>query len=133
MTNPSVVPKSNSHQWILFLGTRSFEFEDQEVDKIGRCQIAIVERGLGLRREVVLIGNEIQWLVSRMQLAMKYGEHVSFLGCLQGGPRSMAWWLREDEDGPTIQVVVLMEESTLTNFHSILDFGGWLGGSCIGP
>ncbi|GMQ06247.1 hypothetical protein CsSME_00050903 [Camellia sinensis var. sinensis] len=62
---------------ILFLGGRSFEFQEEAVDQRGHRCLGIVECGSGLRREVILVGFEVN---VRTQ---------SFLGHLDGRSRSV--------------------------------------------
>ena len=49
---------------LLFLGERSFEIEEEGVDRDREKSIRIVEKGSGLRCAVVLVGKEIQWLAA---------------------------------------------------------------------
>ncbi|KAF5955063.1 hypothetical protein HYC85_007919 [Camellia sinensis] len=58
---------------ILFLGGRSFEFEEASKGVDGKCRISIVERGEGLRRAMVLNGSEARWIVARMSLGTRQG------------------------------------------------------------
>ncbi|THG22553.1 hypothetical protein TEA_028633 [Camellia sinensis var. sinensis] len=43
---------------ILFLGGRSFEFQEEAMDQKGHRRLGIVERGSSLRQEVILVGFE---------------------------------------------------------------------------
>lgn len=44
---------------MLFLGGRSFEFQEETVNQRGHRRLGIVERGSSLRQEMILIGFEV--------------------------------------------------------------------------
>ncbi|THG23686.1 hypothetical protein TEA_023048 [Camellia sinensis var. sinensis] len=92
---------------ILFLGGRSFKLEEVAVDAIGCRSLFIVERGQGLRRAVLLVGFEVCWLVAKMWKASLDPGTLRFMGRLSGSCRGVAVWVRrEEEGGPSIQIVV---------------------------
>ncbi|THG01144.1 hypothetical protein TEA_012361 [Camellia sinensis var. sinensis] len=51
---------------ILFRGGRSFELTKEAEDQIGLCHLAVVERGQGLRRAVVLCSYEVSWFCAKL-------------------------------------------------------------------
>ncbi|KAI8002726.1 hypothetical protein LOK49_LG08G02836 [Camellia lanceoleosa] len=113
---------------LLFLGGRSFEFEESNT-VAGKCGLSIVERGEGLRRAVVLNGSEIRWLVARMRLASKESDSLKFWGRLSGGNRSTAVWVRGEAGGGTsFQIVVTTGQRREQVYIPVSAFGdGWEG------
>ncbi|KAI7979171.1 hypothetical protein LOK49_Contig476G00002 [Camellia lanceoleosa] len=93
---------------LIFLGDRSFEFEEGQADVIGRRRVDIVERGHGVRRAIALFGAEIQWVVAQLRKASTTNFGGVFLGRVSGGRRSVACWLRPEEMGFAVQIVVQM-------------------------
>lgn len=75
---------------ILFLGGKSFEFEEAIADRKGHRQLSIVERGQGLRQEVVLSGFEVQWTILKLRAVSRVADRPSFLGRIEGNGRSVA-------------------------------------------
>ncbi|XP_028090550.1 uncharacterized protein LOC114290777 isoform X1 [Camellia sinensis] len=113
---------------ILFLGGRSFEFEESDgVD--GKCGLSIVERGEGLRRAVVLNVSEVRWLVVRMRLASKKSNSLKFWGRLSGGSRTTAVWVRGEEGrGISFQIVVTTGQRREQVYIPVSAFDdGWEG------
>ncbi|KAI8009721.1 hypothetical protein LOK49_LG06G02226 [Camellia lanceoleosa] len=84
---------------ILFLGDRSFEFEEVSVVSPSRRGVSIVERGLGLRQAVVVCGHDVQWLVTQLRVALQAPSNLRFLGRLSGGSRTLAVWVRGEKHG----------------------------------
>lgn len=109
---------------ILFLGGRSFEFEEAIADHRGHRQLSIVERGQGLRREVVLSGFEVQWTARKLRTASRMSDRYSFLGRLEGKGRSVATWLLgEDNGGSSVQIVVTLEGKRTQIYLPMSEFG----------
>ncbi|KAI8026314.1 hypothetical protein LOK49_LG02G00100 [Camellia lanceoleosa] len=65
---------------LIFLGDRSFEFEEGQTDAIGRRRVDIVERGHGVRRAIALFGAEIRWVVAQLRKASTTNSGGVFLG-----------------------------------------------------
>ncbi|KAI8001701.1 hypothetical protein LOK49_LG09G00353 [Camellia lanceoleosa] len=126
---------------ILFLGGRSFEFEEVVADHRGHRQLSIVERGQGLRREVVLLGFEVQWTARKLRTESCMSDRHSFSGRLEGKGQSVATWLRdEDNGGFSVQIVVTSKGKRTQIYLPMLEFGDrWEGvalvieGFAIGP
>lgn len=114
---------------ILFLGGRSFELEEEGEDPIGRRRLAIVERGQGLRRSIVLCGYEVGWCCQKLRRASREPGHLAYLGRLIGGRRSLAVWIRGEEDGKSsFQMVATTAGRREQIFAPKSDFGGgWEG------
>lgn len=94
---------------ILFLGGKSFEFKEAITDRRGHRQLSIVERGQGLRREVMLLGFEVQWTILKLKTPSRVADRPSFLGRIEGKGRSVVTWLRgEDNGGFSVQIVVTL-------------------------
>ncbi|THG19744.1 hypothetical protein TEA_003209 [Camellia sinensis var. sinensis] len=112
---------------ILFLGGQSFEIEEVAVDQRGCRRLAIVERGQGLWREVVLVGYKVRWIVSKLKEALCHPERPSFLGLLEGLRQSGAVWSRGEEgSGSLFQIVVTSKGKRTQVFLPQSDFeDGW--------
>ncbi|KAI7989360.1 hypothetical protein LOK49_LG13G00570 [Camellia lanceoleosa] len=111
---------------ILFLGGRSFEFEESNGPD-GKCGLSIVEQGEGLRRAVVLNASEVRWLVDRMRLASQEPSNLKFWGRLSGGSRTTAVWVRGEEGGGTsLQIVTTTGQRREQVYVPASAFGdGW--------
>ena len=111
---------------LLFLGSNSFEIEEEGGDSEER--IRIVERGNGLRRAVILVGKEIAWLAKLFRQIKRDSHEVGFLGRFSAGRRSLACWLREEAEGLAIQLVETTAEKRFQIFVPQSDFGDdWEG------
>ncbi|KAI7981150.1 hypothetical protein LOK49_Contig68G00005 [Camellia lanceoleosa] len=125
----SAVDNSGPRRRILFLGDRSFEFEEVSVESPGGRGVSIVERGLGLHRAVVVYGHDVHWLVTRLRTASQDPGDLRFLGRLNGGKRTLAVWVRGEEGGgSSFQLVVSTGQRREQIFIPVSDFGdGWDG------
>ena len=78
---------------LLFLGNRSFEFEDGQ-HGVSEWGTNIVERGGGLRREIFLVGSETKWLAAVLLEVSRRNTRFGFIDRITKGNRSVACWLR---------------------------------------
>ncbi|GMQ09376.1 hypothetical protein CsSME_00052774 [Camellia sinensis var. sinensis] len=124
--NLLLVPERGPQRRLLFLGPRSYKLEDIGADSRGRRMVSVVEQGQGRRSEIVLYGAEIRWLVGHLRQAEGSGDSVLFLGRVLGGSPSVAAWLRSEQDGRVVQVVMSSEQRRQQMFIPSLD-GGWEG------
>lgn len=69
------------------------------MDQRRHRRLGIVERGLGLWWEVILIDFELSWALTKLRLASSNEQPQSFLGRLDGKSRSVAIWVRDEEAG----------------------------------
>ncbi|KAI8026078.1 hypothetical protein LOK49_LG02G01749 [Camellia lanceoleosa] len=123
-----MVSEDHSRRRLIFLGDRSFEFEEGQEDGIGRRRVEIVERGQGLRRNIDLVGAEIKWVASQLLRLSRRVVNKVFLGRVSGGRRSVACWLRHGEEGNEVQVVVQLGDRRRQIFIPESSHGdGWEG------
>ncbi|KAI8011663.1 hypothetical protein LOK49_LG06G01422 [Camellia lanceoleosa] len=118
---------SGPRRRIMFLGDRSFEFENVSVESLGHRGVSIVERGLRLRRAVVVYGHDVHWFVTRLRMASQDPGNLQFLDRLSGGNRTLAVWVcGEKSSGSSIQLVVTIGKRREQIFIPMSDFGdGW--------
>ncbi|KAI8001844.1 hypothetical protein LOK49_LG09G01306 [Camellia lanceoleosa] len=120
-TNPLLVPDRGPRQRLLFLGPWSYKLEDFGTNRRGRHNVSVGERGHGRRSEIVLFRAEIRWLVGRLRQAKASGDCGLFLGRVSGGGRSVASWLRSEEGGRVLQVVLLLGQRHQQMFIPSMD------------